>query len=121
MDAPADEFRLFLAQRMGVALEDLPSRGETDGTGNTIGALCLRMGLLDLGQIDEILDDQRASLARFGEIAIDKGLLTAGQVARILDLQAFSRNLEYGGRLLIAGRVDLARLATWMGEFAAGG
>ena len=58
MLSPSNDFEQFLVERLQMPAFMLPQVGEWSGTGNTIGALALRLGVLDLQQIDEILTRQ---------------------------------------------------------------
>lgn len=103
------EFEQYLFEQLSCTP---PERLRSDwaGTGNTIGALALRLGLLDLDQIDRILDVQEDDSRLFGEIAIGLGYLCDEQVQRLIELQQFHAIFEVGERQVVAGQLAISEL-----------
>src|SRR5512133_2110359 len=70
-----------------------------------IGMIAVSHGLLSASQIDKILDKQRHSKDRFGEIAVELGFLTPEQVQTLVKIQelrtacAITEALALGGML----------------------
>lgn len=111
------EFERFLADRLNIDTDAVADVSEWSGTGNTIGALALRLGLLDLPQIDRILDLQEEDKRLFGELAVDLGFLTSDQVEQLVTLQQFHQLFEIGERQVVAGRITIRDLMQIILEF----
>lgn len=106
MHAP-EQFEAFLIERLSLAPDQLVRRCEWSGAGNTIGALALRLGALDLAEIDRILDAQEDDRRLFGELAVHLGLLSEDQVDRLVELQQFHQLFEIGEQYVVQGRIDV--------------
>ena len=83
-----------LALAMGVALNpiDTTPLGEMDLTKTTIGALSVRLGVLEVDDVHRILQIQNESGGHFGEIVENLGLLTPTQVESLLEVQKIARD-----------------------------
>lgn len=114
------KFSDFLASRLKLAPGDAPKPSEWSGTGNTIGALALRLGVLSLHQIDNILQQQQSVPKLFGEIGVQLGYLTTEAVDRLIELQRLHLDLEQGELLVVAGKLDVAGLLSALRDFRAG-
>lgn len=99
-------FEEFLAERLGLTPDECVASSEWSGTGNTIGALALRLGALDLNQIDRILDVQEEDKRLFGVLAIDLGFMTSSQVDRLIELQRYHQIVEIGEHLVVQGKIS---------------
>jgi hypothetical protein len=75
--------------------------GHTD----TVGALGLKLGFLDMLQIDALLDEQSRRKKLFGELAVDQGFMTPDQVRGLLDVQRVDRSLDLGKVLIVCGHL----------------
>jgi hypothetical protein len=111
------EFEQFLKDRFGITREEYVNDSQWRGTGNTIGALLLRLGLLDLSQIDEILDIQENDKRLFGEIAVDLGFLTEDQVRAVIAIQCYHQFVEVAENMVIRGYFNLLDLQLAVLEF----
>ena len=122
MDDPSPELYArelsgFLARRLGVPAEELPRDGEWAGSGNTIGSLALRLGVLSMDQIEQIIDQQADTAELFGEIGIGLGFLDKARVERLLELQRLHRCLDLGGLLVMEGNLELSALLELLAAF----
>lgn len=115
-----DELAAFLAERLGLDVAALPRPGQWGDWGNTIGALALRLSVLDMQQIDAIVQAQVSDRRLFGEIAVELGYLDKARVDRLLELQRFHRSLHVGELLLMNGKLDARRLSELVTEFLGG-
>lgn len=111
------ELREFLSQKLGISKEELPEAGEWAGSGNTIGSIALRIGLLTLDQIESIVDLQLANDERFGDTSEKLGYLSGDQVERLMRMQDLHRCIDIGGPLVMSGQVDLERLLSLLADF----
>jgi hypothetical protein len=115
----ATDFERFLLDRLNLDPEEHMSFSDWAGTGNTIGALALRLGALSLDEIDRILDAQESNRRLFGEIAIELGFLTNQQVDRLIMLQRFHQLLEVGEHFVMKGLASLDELQKLILEYHA--
>jgi len=111
------DFGRFLANRLHLDPDEILNASDWAGTGNTIGALALRLGLLDLDQIDRILDMQDADKRLFGEIAVNLEFITEDQVEGLIQLQRYHQLLEAGEALIIRGLVTIEQLQESLLEY----
>lgn len=116
--APTDELALFLAERLGLSIDDLPQPGIWAQSGNTIGAIALRMNLLTIDQVDDIINAQETESKLFGQIAIELGFIDKDELDRLLELQRFHWSFELGELLFVRGDVDLPKLLEFYVQFA---
>jgi hypothetical protein len=113
----ASNFERFLLERLHLDPEEHLSFSDWAGTGNTIGALALRLGVLSLNEIDRILDAQESDRRLFGEIAVEHGYLTSDQVERLIGLQQFHQLLEVGEHMVLKGYLSIEELQTALLEY----
>lgn len=113
------DFEQFLLARLGSHQSPIGHACDWAGTGNTIGALALRLGVLTLDQIDRILDLQEEDRRRFGELAVHLGYITNDQVQRLIDLQKFHQLLEIGEHYVMEGSTSVDELQHSLSEFYA--
>lgn len=111
------DFARFLANRLRLDPDEVLTSSDWAGTGNTIGAIALRLGLLDLDQIDRILDMQDSDKRLFGEIAINLEFMTEEQVDGLIQLQRYHQLLEAGEGLILRGLVTMEQLQETLLEF----
>ena len=111
------ELREFLSRKLDISKEEMPEPGEWAGSGNTIGSIALRMGLLSLDQIESVVDLQVAEDGRFGDIAVKLGFLSRTQIDRLLRIQDLHRCIDLGGPLVMSGQVALDGLVASLAEF----
>lgn len=116
--APTDELSLFLAERLGVSIEELPQPGIWAQSGNTIGAIALRMNRLTIDQVDDIINAQETESKLFGQIAIELGFIDKPELDRLLELQRFHWSFELGELVFVRGDVDLPKLLEFYVQFA---
>ena len=115
--APMKEISECVAARLGIAVSDLPQPGIWAQSGNTIGALALRVNLLTIDQVDEIINAQETSRKLFGEIAIELGFVQKSDVDRLLELQRFYWIFEIGELVYLRRDADLPELLELYAEF----
>lgn len=115
--AIAPKFSEFLQQKLHLSPQECPRPSEWSGTGNTIGALALRLGCLSLNQIDNILQRQQGDKRLFGELGVELGYLKSADVDRLILLQKLHLDLEAGELLVLAGKTDIPTLLTHLLEF----
>lgn len=111
------QLREFLATKLKIAKEDLPQAGDWAGSGNTLGSLALRMGMLSLDQIETIVELQVNDDARFGDTGVKLGFLTREQVDLLIRVQMLHRCIDLGAPLVVAGDVELSKLIGLLAEF----
>ena len=112
------ELSEFLSQRLGIDPDDLPRSGGWAGSGNSIGALALRLGVLTLDQIEQVVDLQAADGELFGKLAKALDFCDQQDVGRLLGLQHMHRCLDQAALLLVEGRIGAAELLRLLAEFA---
>lgn len=111
------DFARFITQKLNITQRNIPEPGQWAGAGYTIGALALRLNLLDLTQIDHILEAQKSENALFGQLAVQLGYISQSQVNRLVDLQKLHQSLELGELLVISGRLTLSELLVLLQDF----
>lgn len=107
----------FLSLKLGIAKEDLPEPGDWAGSGNTLGSLALRMGILSLDQIESIVDLQVSGDQRFGDTAVKLGYLAREQVDLLMHVQALHRCIDLGAPLALSGHAELPEVIALIAEF----
>jgi hypothetical protein len=117
VNQPASSFERFLLERLQLDPEEHLSFSDWAGTGNTIGALALRLGVLSLDEIDRVLDAQENNRRLFGEIAVELSFLTPDQVDRLIQLQRFHQLLEVGEHMVIKGLLSIEELQSSLLEY----
>jgi len=86
--------------------EARPQLGNWARVGTTLGALCLKLGLLDMEQINNLLELQEQTGGLFGDVAVELGYLNEEQVKKILLIQKWTRRTDILDRLFINGKID---------------
>ena len=115
--ADVSTFERFLIDRGVVGAQELPSPTKWEDTGNTIGSIALRLGMLNLEQIEEILKAQQSESRRFGELAVDREFLTDGQITQLLEIQQLHRHLHRAELMVMQKQVTLGQLLRLLSEF----
>jgi hypothetical protein len=85
-----------------------------------IGMIAVGHGLLAAHEIDLILDRQRESTDRFGEIATEMGVLTAEQVQTLIKIQEFRTASAICEALSLAGVLPCEDAFRYLGAYLAG-
>ncbi len=111
------KFIEYLKESLDISDSDIPSPGEWTGSGNTLGSIGLRVGLISLDQIDQIVTRQATDSRLFGEIGVSLKFLSKEQVEHLLTLQRFYRCLDLGAPLVIEEQVSLSTLLHAMADF----
>ena len=119
--ASAEEFKQYLIDQ-GVELPGgVEHSSDWAGTGNAIGAIALRLGMLQLGQIDQILAVQEEQERRlFGQIAVAEGILTEVQIERLLAVQKMHHCVEHVEMLAMHQGLELPLLLAKLAAFYQG-
>ena len=110
-------FVSHLMRRLDLSESDCPEAGSWAGTGNTLGSIGLRVGLLGLDEIDQIISKQTSDTRLFGQIAVEAKFLTQEQVDILLVLQHFHRCLDTSAPLVMEGRLGFSELLGLMAEY----
>ena len=71
-----------------------------------IGMIAVQHGLIRNNDIDRVLDAQRSSTLRFGDLAIEMKLLSRPQVDRLLEVQSFRMMTDLFEALVLAGLLE---------------
>ena len=111
----------FLSGRLGVEPDDLPRSNGWAGSGNSIGALALRLGVLSLDEIEQVVDLQASDGQLFGELAKHLGFCTDKDIDRLLAMQRLHRCIDQAALLVIDGRFEVPDLLRHLADFAAEG
>ena len=82
-----------------------------------IGMIAVGHGLLRPDQIDLILDRQRNSSLRFGDLAIELGCLTQEQVELLLAIQEFRASAAAAEAMALAGTLPWDDVVRYLGAF----
>lgn len=109
MASNTQEFVNYLRTELNLSETDQPELGSWGRVGSTLGALCLKLNLMDMEKINNLLETQEQTGGLFGDVAIELEYLDSAQVARLLSIQKWSRRAEILHRLLLAGKIDEAR------------
>ena len=117
LDRLSDSLRIFIAEHIGVSADDILDNREWGSSGNTIGTICLRVGLLNFEQVESIVDTQIMSGALFGETGIRLGFLKREELEAVLRVQQVHRHLDLGAQLLIRGTLELPQFLALIADF----
>lgn len=108
----------FLAERLEIDPASLPAPSRWAGSGNTIGALALRLGVLTLDQVEQAVDLQASDGQLLGEIVRALGYCTDVDIERLLALQRLHRCLDQAALLVMSGQMDMVELLEALAAFA---
>ncbi len=84
-----------------------------------IGAIAYSYGMITGADIDIILDEQRVSRRRFGEIAVSLGILEEEQVVVLLRIQQLRAASEIAEALSLSGVCSFDDAVSHLGRFLA--
>lgn len=110
------EFVDHLENKFDLKTDERPELKHWSGLGTAIGAICLRLDLLDVEQLDTLLETQENEGGLFGQIAIRLGYLTEEQVDALLQIQEMNRRLELTQMLYVKNRIDVDQLKACLSE-----
>ena len=82
---------------------DLDSWGHV---GTTLGALSLKLSLMDMGKINNLLEIQEQTGGLFGDVAVELGYLTTAQIEKLLNIQKWCRREEILHRLFLSDTIN---------------
>jgi hypothetical protein len=82
-----------------------------------IGMIAVQHGLIRNNQIDMVLDAQRSSKLRFGDLAVEMNLLSRPQVDRLLKVQSFRIMTDLFEALVLAGLLEYHEALRHLAEF----
>jgi hypothetical protein len=82
-----------------------------------IGIIAVEHGLISGHQVDEILDRQRGSKARFGELAVEMGLLKDAEVSWLIEVQNFRAVSSVAEALALSGLMPFNNAARLLADF----
>lgn len=85
-----------------------------------IGMIAVGHGLLQADEIDLILDRQRDSTDRFGEIAVEMGFLKPQQVLTLIKIQEYRTAGAICEALALAGILECENAFQYLGMWLAG-
>jgi len=113
-------FADFLVQRGYVTASQVGQAiARWSGRPDTIGAIALKLGFLDLTQIDTLLETQLHEKKLFGQIAVEKGMLSDEAVGRLLQVQKLDQSLDLGKILVANSDMEIEQLVEALGQFLA--
>lgn len=96
----------YLVTELNLDESAKPDLGSWGRIGTTLGALSLKLNLMDMEKINNLLEIQEQTGGLFGDVAIELGYLDTEQVRKLLNIQSWSRRAEILHRLLLTGMVD---------------
>lgn len=82
-----------------------------------IGLIAVGHGLLAGTQIDEVLERQRKTGNRFGELTVEMGLLTEAQVDTLLEIQRFRQSADLAEGLALTGSLTFEQASQALADF----
>ena len=82
-----------------------------------IGSIAFRYGMLSAGDIDCILEEQRASHRPFGQIALETGMLIREQLNSLLCVQQIRAVVETAEALALSGLCPVDEIMGHLGRF----
>ena len=85
-----------------------------------IGMIAVSHGLLQPNHIDAILDQQRHSDARFGDIAVEMGYLSRDQVNKLVKVQEFRAAADITEALALGGVFSVEDANRCLGSYLVG-
>ena len=118
MSSTSQKFIDLIASEIGLSESDVPKLGHWAGTGTSIGALTLRLGLLDINKINELLEYAYENEGLFGENAVKLGYLNEAQVERLLLLQRWNRRVQVVEILKVNGKLSNDQFKYYLGKAA---
>jgi len=104
--------RDFISANIGQHISE-----KTNYVREPIGMIAVNHGLLCPTQIDRILDEQRTSTKRFGDIAVELDCLTREQVDRLIQIQEFRTSVAIAESLALAGVLSCEDAVQYLGSF----
>lgn len=96
----------YVSRKLDLSEDERPALGNWGHAGTTLGALSLKLNLMDMDKINNLLEIQELSGGLFGDVAIELGYLDAGQIDNLLKIQTWSRRGEILHRLLLAEKIN---------------
>lgn len=96
----------YLVAELDLPEHEQPNLGSWGRVGTTLGALSLKLNLMDMEKINNLLEIQDQTGGLFGDVAIELGYLDEGQVSKLLNVQKWSRRAEILQRLFLNGHID---------------
>jgi len=96
----------YLSRELGLDEADKPILGSWGRVGTTLGALSLKLNLMDMEKINNLLEIQEQTGGLFGDVAIELGYLNAEEVKKLLNIQKWCRREEILHRLLLASTIN---------------
>ncbi|MDG2090351.1 MAG: hypothetical protein P8J61_04480 [Gammaproteobacteria bacterium] len=96
----------YLSLELNLDKSVAPDLGSWGRVGTTLGALSLKLSLMDMEKINNLLEIQEQSGGLFGDVAVELGYLTLGQVDKLLNIQKWCRREEILHRLLLSSTIN---------------
>lgn len=90
---PLSPFLEHVRLECGLIHDDMELDEEAAARGQRVawfGTLAFLLGFLELGQVDQVVEEQASTTVRFGEMAVALGLMTEEQVETVLRAQSGS-------------------------------
>ena len=84
----------YVSRKLNLGEDDRPALSNWGQVGTTLGALCLKLNLMDMDKINNLLEIQEQSGGLFGDVAIELGYLETEQVTSLLRIQTFLQLTE---------------------------
>ena len=112
-----EHFKDFLVKRLGIIRSEIPNPGVWFETGETYGAVSLKLDLLTTEKIDAILKEQENNDLKFGELAIKLGFIKREQSEKLLQFQFLHRNLALVEMMVLNNQIKLEDIWTILSEY----
>jgi len=96
----------YLSRKLSLPESDKPDLGSWGRVGTTLGALSLKLNLMDMEKINNLLEIQDQTGGLFGDVAIEFGYLSEAQVKHLLNIQNWTRREEILQRLLLSSTIN---------------
>lgn len=96
----------YLTRELGLEESDKPDLGSWGRVGTTLGALSLKLGLMNMEQINNLLEVQEQTGGLFGSVAVELAYLEEAQVTKLLNIQKWCRREEILHRLLLSSTIN---------------
>jgi hypothetical protein len=102
----SDKFVTYISHKLSLSDAEVISFGSWGGA-STLGALTLKLNILDMEKINTLLDSQEETGQLFGDLAVEMGFLNESQIKNLLEIQKGSRRAEILQYLLLTERVSV--------------
>ncbi len=102
-----EHFTEFVAIKLGIGRSTIPKPSSWSESGNTVGALALKLGVLTTEAIDRVLIEQQEQSLKFIEASISLGLMNRKQSEQILHIQLLHKNQTLLEMMLLNDQINI--------------